>query len=385
MLRFIAFVLFLPTTLSGVELDGDKLREALTASTPAGPLWLTVKVAGEGNYRVTVRLGNAGAESTTSVKAELRRLMVENVHTKAGQFETQTFIVNTRTPRMPGGTEVRLKPREKAGEAAAWDDAITLEFIGTNPSVSSVRIEKAEDLPTIYIAGDSTSTDQPGEPFNSWGQMLTRFFGPGVAIANHGESGESLKSFIGEGRLAKIMSVIRKGDYLLIQMGHNDQKEKGDGVGAFTTYETDLKRFIAEARAKGAIPILVTSMNRLTFDAAGKITNTLGDYPEAVRRAGAEEHVPVIDLNAMSAPLYEALGPTDAHLLFAGKDTTHHSDYGSYQFAKCVVESIRRLELPLTKYLQADLPHYDPAHPDEFKTFTIPAEPSGITPKPYGN
>ena len=73
--------------------------------------------------------------------------------------------------------------------------------------MSAIEIEKA-DVPTLYIAGDSTSTDQGREPFNSWGQMLPRFFRPEIAVANHGESGESLRSFIGERRLAKLMSVI---------------------------------------------------------------------------------------------------------------------------------------------------------------------------------
>jgi len=207
-------------------------------------------------------------------------------------------------------------------------------------------------------------------------------------VANHGESGESLKGFIGERRLAKLMSVIQPGDYLLIQMGHNDQKEKGEGVGAFTTYKADLKRFIAETREHGATPILVTSMNRLNFDADGKIVNTLGDYPEAVRQAGKEEDVPVIDLNAMSKPFYEALGPVDAHKAFAGNDTTHQSDYGSYELAKCIVEAIRQQKLPLAQYLYDtphDTPRFDPAHPDPVDKFDVPAEPRKNAPKPYGN
>jgi len=348
------------------------------------PLYFSVKVPEEGNYRLTVTLGDRDAEAVTTVKAELRRLMVEPVHTAAGKFETRSFIVNVRRPQIRGDGDVRLKPREKESEAWAWDDRITLEFIGTHPAVSKVEIEKADELPTIYIAGDSTSTDQPLEPFNSWGQMLTRFFAPEIAIANHGESGESLRGFIGENRLAKVMSVIRPGDYLFIQMGHNDQKERGEGVGAFTTYRADLKRFIAEARQHGATPVLITSMNRLTFDDIGKITNSLGDYPEAVRQTAREENVALIDLNAMSQPLYEAFGPTDAHKLFAGSDTTHHSDYGSYEFARCVVEGIRRNNLPIAKYL-ADVPPFDPAHPDPFDQFDVPAEPRRSAQRPYGD
>src|SRR3954471_4346980 len=195
----------------------------------AGPRYLSIKVPEEGNYRVTVTMGDPETAATTTVKAELRRLMVENVHTDPGKYEQRSFLVNVRRPQIAGGGEVRLKPRERESEAAAWDDRLTLSIFG---AVAGVDVEKADDVPTLYIAGDSTSTDQPVEPFNSWGQMLTRFLKPEIAVANHGESGESLRSFLGENRLAKVMSVIKAGDYLFIQMGHNDQKERGEGVGA---------------------------------------------------------------------------------------------------------------------------------------------------------
>jgi lysophospholipase L1-like esterase len=347
------------------------------------PFYFSVKVPEEGNYKVTVTFGSATAPSVTTVKAELRRLMVEKVVTEAGKFETRSFIVNVRRPQIAGGGEVRLKDREKTTEAWAWDDKITLEFTNSSPAFTHIEIEKADNLPTIYIAGDSTSTDQPREPFNSWGQMLTRFFTPEIAVANHGESGESLKGFVGERRLAKVMSVIKPGDWLFIQMGHNDQKERGEGVGAFTTYKADLKRFIAEARQHGATPVLITPMNRLTFDAGGKITNSLGDYPEAVRQAAREENAALIDLNAMSKPFYEAMGPTDAHRAFAGSDTTHHSDYGSYELARCIVQGIKDAKLPIAKFL-ANVPAFDPAHPDPFEKFDVPAEAAGRVETPYG-
>jgi len=347
------------------------------------PFYFSVRVPEEGNYRVTVTLGDPAAESVTTIKAELRRLMLERVRVPAGKTETRAFLVNVRTPRIPGGGEVRLKDREKTTEARAWDNRLTLEFTDTHPAVRTVAVEKAGGVPTIYIAGDSTSTDQPREPFNGWGQMLPRFFKPEIAVANHGESGESLRGFLGENRWAKLLSVLKPGDTVLIQMGHNDQKEKGEGIGAFTSYKTDLKRFVADARQHGATPVLVTPMHRLTFDAGGKITNSLGDYPEAVRQAAKEENVALIDLNAMSKLFYEALGPADAHLAFAGKDTTHHDNYGSYELAKCIVEGIRQARLPIAKYLY-DLPRFDPAHPDPVSKFDIPAEPAADAQRPYG-
>jgi lysophospholipase L1-like esterase len=350
--------------------------------TSDAPFYFSAAVR-EGNYRVTVKLGDPGGESTTTIKAELRRLMVEKVQTARGKFETVSFIVNVRTPQIPGDGEVRLKPREKTIEAAAWDNKLTLEFSNVEPKVDAIKIEKVE-VPTLYIAGDSTSTDQPREPFNSWGQMLTRFFKPEIAVANHGESGESLKGFISERRLAKLDTLMKPGDWLFIQMGHNDQKEKGEGVGAFTSYKASLKQMIAAAREHGATPVLITSMNRLTFDGDGKITNSLGDYPEAVRQTAQEEKVALIDLNAMSKPFYEALGPVKAHVAFAGNDTTHHSDYGSYELAKCIVQGIKDARLPLEKFL-VSVAAFDPAHPDAPEKFDVPRDPAGPGERPYGN
>ena len=317
------------------------------------PIYFSV-AAPEGNYRVTATFGDKDVATVTTVKAELRRLMVEKVETTPGKFDTRTFIVNVRTPSIPGGEEVRLKPREKTAEAVAWDGKLTLEFTNAHPGLRSLVIERVTDIPTVYIAGDSTSTDQPTEPFNSWGQMLTRFLRPEIAVANHGESGESLRSFFGEKRFDKVMSLIRPGDYLLIQMGHNDQKDTAPGAGAFTSYKDSLKQMVAAARAKGATPVVITPVNRLTFDADGKITNSLGDFPEAVRQVAREEHVALVDLNAMSKPFYEALGPVTAHKAFAGNDTTHHSDYGSYELAKCMVQGIIDAKLSLAKYVVTD-------------------------------
>ncbi len=325
----------------------------------------------EGNYRVAVTLGDPAGESITTVKAELRRLMLENVHTARGKIETRTFMVNVRNPRITGGGEVRLKDREKNQEAAAWDEKLTLEFNGARPCIGALEITKVEDAVTVYVLGDSTVCDQPAEPWNSWGQMLPRFFKPGVVIANHAESGESLKSSLGAGRLDKVLSTMKAGDYLFIQYGHNDMKEKGEGIGAFTSYKDDLKRFITSARERGGIPVLVTSMHRRTFDDKGKITNSLGDYPDAVRQAAREENTALIDLNAMSKVFYEALGPVNSKVAFV--DGTHHNAYGSYELAKCVVEGIKANKLGLAKFVVDEaLTPFDPSHPDPAASFNVP-------------
>ncbi|HEX3716787.1 MAG TPA: rhamnogalacturonan acetylesterase [Verrucomicrobiae bacterium] len=346
------------------------------------PFYFSVAVS-EGNYRVTVTLGDADGESTTTVKAELRRLMLEHVHTERGQFTTRTFIVNVRNPAISTGGKVRLKSRERTTEKWDWDEKLTLEFNDARPRLRELEISSANDLPTIFILGDSTVCDQPLEPWNSWGQMLPRFFGPGVAIANHAESGESLRSSLAAHRLDKVLSVMKSGDWLFIQYGHNDMKEHGPGVGAFTTYTADLKKFIAGALQHGGNVVLVTPMNRKSFSPDGIITNTLGDYPEAVRQTAAEEHLPLIDLNAMSKTLYEAIGPQNIGKAF--QDGTHHNSYGSYELARCIVEGIKQNQLPIVKYLASDAQPFDPAHPDLPDTFHIPASPNHSTVKPDGN
>jgi lysophospholipase L1-like esterase len=344
------------------------------------PFYFSVALP-EGNFNVTLTLGDEKSESAATVKVESRRLMLENVRTAAGKYEMRTFTVNIRTPKIAGGTQVKLKEREK--DYLHWDDKLTLEFNGDRPALQSLEIAEAKDAVTVFIVGDSTVTDQPFEPWGSWGQMLPRFFKAGVAVANYAESGESLKSSLGARRLEKALSVMKKGDYLLIQFGHNDMKEKGEGVDAFTTYKASLKHYVAEARKKGGLPVLITSMHRKSFDDSGKVKNTLGDYPEAVRRVAEEDKVPLIDLHAMSKTLYEAIGPKKIDKAF--QDGTHHNNYGSYELARCVVEGIKANKLDLVKFLADDAKPFDPAKPDPVDEFKLPASPQASKTKPDGN
>jgi lysophospholipase L1-like esterase len=348
----------------------------------------------EGNYRITVTLGDADSETDTTIKAESRRLVVESAKTKRGEITTRAFTVNVRNSALtppplnaPGGSRVDLNDREQG--ALHWDDKLTLEFNGAHPAANSLDIVPVTDAVTVFLAGDSTVTDQPREPAASWGQMLPRFFNDNVAVANHAESGETMKSFLTAHRFDKLLSAMKPGDYLFIQFGHNDSKAQWPQtyVEAFTTYKTYLKVFVAEARRRGATPVLVTSMHRRNFDERGKIKNTHGDYPEAVRQVAREENVALIDLHAMSAQLYEALGPDRSPLAFSndGKDATHHNNYGAYELAQCVVTGIRAAKLPLASLLAADAPQFDPAKPDPVERFALPASPGRSHLKPRGD
>lgn len=364
-----------------------------TAPTADGrPFFFSVAVP-EGNHRVTVTFGAADSASANTARAESRRLMLASVTTAPGETLTRSFLVNVRNPNIPppapnapGGTAVALNERE-AG-SLTWDDRLTLEFNGAAPAVCTITIAPAE-VPTVFLLGDSTVTDQRWEDGASWGQLLTACFAPTVAIANHAESGETLKSFLTGLRLAKVLSQLKAGDWVFIQFGHNDQKQNWPQTyaDAATTYQAYLRAYLAEVRLRGATPILVTSPQRRTFDDRGRIRNTHGDYPAAVRAVAAAEQVALIDLDRASTALYEALGPVESARLFAdgGRDATHHNTLGATLLARAVAQGLRDAGLPLAAHLAADLPAFDPAQPGDLASFTLPASPLHRAERPRGN
>lgn len=327
----------------------------------------------QGNYDVTVLLGDPAGTSDTTVKAESRRLMLENVITADKAQVSRKFTVNIRQPEYPGG-RVRLKDREKP--YLHWDNKLTLEFNGPRPCVVALEISPAASSITVYLLGDSTVTDQPFEPWNSWGQMFTRFFKPGIAISNHAESGESLGSSLSARRVAKVLAEMKKGDYVFIQFGHNDQKSKAPD--ALLKFKENLGKLVEDIQAKEGTPVLVTSMERK----AGIVNDTLGGYPDAVKRVAEQEKTALIDLHAMSRELYVGLGK---NLGAAFQDGTHHNNYGSYEIAKCVVKGIREQKLPLAGMLADDVKPFDPSHPDAVEDFKYAVSPLESLASPDGN
>ena len=342
----------------------------------------------EGDYRVTLTLAGAPGRSGGAVKAEARRLMVEAASSRPA---THSFIVNVRRPELappppnaPAGTAVRLNAREQG--SPTWDDRLTLEFAGLE--VSGVEVEPVA-LPRLFLLGDSTVTDQRYEDGASWGQMLPRFLDDSVAVANHAESGETLKSFITELRLDKVLSQMRPGDWAVIQFGHNDSKAQWPQTHApaETTFRSYLRLYIDEVRRRGGTPMLATSPHRRTFGPDGRIRNSHGGYPDAVRAVGRETGVPVLELNGVSAQLYEALGPERSPAMFAdgGRDATHHNNYGAYLLAQGVAAELRRLRLPLAGHLRSDVPAFDPSRPLPPERFTLPASAARSAERPRGS
>jgi lysophospholipase L1-like esterase len=341
--------------------------------TSEQPFLFSVKLP-EGNYAVTALLNDRTGESVTTMKSEQRRLMLEKIRIQPGTLATRTFIVNVRTPKISDTDKVHLKKRELETETVDWDEKLTLEFNGNHPTLRALIIAPT-NVPTVFITGDSTVCDQPAEPWNSWGQMLPRFFQPEIAVANYAESGESLKSSLGAHRFDKVFSWMKPGDYLFIQFGHNDQKDKA--TNALATYKMNLKKVIARTRELGGTPVLVTSMERK----AGVEQDTLAGYPQTMRDVAKEENCALIDLNAMSRTFYRAL---KEDLGKAFQDGTHHNNYGSYELAKCVALGIQQAKLPLAKSIVSDF-NFDPAKPDDVNTFEMPVSPNVSKEKPLGN
>ena len=329
-----------------------KGKDAVTCDfiTADKPFFFSVKLP-EGNYDVKLILGDKEGTSATTVRAECRRLFLQNIQTKKGEIKTEVFTVHVKDSiiRDANGNavdKVKLKPREI--NYFHWDDKLTIEFNDSAAKICAVEITPNTKATTLFLSGNSTVVDQDREPWASWGQMIPSFFEPqNICIANYAESGEALNSFISARRLKKLLSLMKAGDYLFIEFGHNDQKQKGEGIGPFTSYKKDLKFFISEVRKKGGIPVLVTSMNRRSFDSTGHINNTLGDYPEAVRQTAKEEKVVLVDLNAMSKIMYEAWGPENSIKAFVHypantfpnqtkklEDNTHFNTYGAYEIAR---------------------------------------------------
>lgn len=383
------FALFAPLALLAgapvLEFRGTAERPTAVLSRPAE----------EGIHLVTIAFGGEDVDSVTTVKAEARRLIALNVAVPKGRTELRRFLIDVRRPEFSGG-RVALKPRENG--APNWDDQLSLEFIGPVARARLVSIEPAPAATVrVFLAGDSTVTDQSIEPYVGWGQVFPLFVGDRAVVANHAESGRALRSFQGERRLDKILAQLRPGDFVLIQFGHNDQKEKGEGVGAFTTYATRLKAYVDAIQAKGGKPVLVTAVARRRFDPQGQVVESLGDFPAAVRRVAKERGLPLIDLNMASKQVYQTLGVERSKLAllhypanaFPGqteplRDDTHFSAYGAYEMARCVVEGVRNGVPELAAFLAPTVKPFDPTHPDDPVQVAIPASSLAKGDKPEG-
>ncbi|NDP26876.1 MAG: rhamnogalacturonan acetylesterase [Flavobacterium sp.] len=224
--------------------------------------------------------------------------------------------------------------------------------------------------PTIYGIGDSTMANKikPEEnPERGWGQMLPLFFNDNITIDNRAVNGRSTKSFIAEKRWDDIYKILKKGDYVFIQFGHNDAKEKDSlrYTNPHTAYRHNLIRFVTETRAKGATPIIFSSIARRNFNESGVLISTHGDYTLEARLVAQEYNVPFIDMEYYSELLEQSYGPEKSkqlHLYFkAGEipyykedkaDDTHLGVKGATAIAKIAVEELKKTNLDIVKYIR---------------------------------
>lgn len=223
---------------------------------------------------------------------------------------------------------------------------------------------------TVYLAGDSTMAQKTADkrPETGWGEMLAQYFDVGkVKIDNRALNGRSTKSFVAEGRWQAIVDNLKKGDYVFIEFGHNDEKIDKPEIYAApnTDYRNNLIKFVTEVRAKSAFPVLLTPVMRRKFDKNGIFQDTHGEYPDAVRKVARELKAPLIDMHRKSEAILKDYGAEKSRTLFlqlkAGEnpnypkgveDNTHFNPTGAAEMAKLAVEAIREQKIGLRKYLK---------------------------------
>jgi len=214
---------------------------------------------------------------------------------------------------------------------------------------------------TLYTIGDSTMAnkkDPDRNPEHGWAQVLQPFFKDNIVVENKALNGRSTKSFINEKRWDSIYKKLKKGDYVMIEFGHNDEKIE-DSIrytNPHTAYRYNLIKFVKETREKGAIPILLTSISRRNFNEKGVLIPTHGDYPLETRLVAQEYKVPFIDLEYYTELLEQSYGPEKSKLLHlhfkAGEnvyydkdkaDDTHLSLKGATTIAQIVINQVKLL------------------------------------------
>lgn len=304
--------------------SADALRSDFITS--AAPFKFSANVP-SGNYDVLVTVGDNDGTSDTSIKSEVERIIVQQLKTAAGQFAQYSFTVHIK------------------------DGVLDLTFYGNAPKVNAIELHQTTSAITMFIAGDSTVCDQNSTSFAGWGQMFSSYLKQGVAVGNYADSGESSWSFWNGFYVKGIQPKIKAGDFLFIQFGHNDEKS-----GTTTDYKTALKKYIDDARARGATPVLVTPLERNTWS-GGVLNHSHGAFPGAMKELAASTNTPVIDLTTMSYNLYASLGQSAAQALFVGTDRTHTNQTGALKIAGFIRDGIRDLKiLPLANFLVGSTP-----------------------------
>lgn len=235
----------------------------------------------------------------------------------------------------------------------------------------AVRAQEDGRTVTIFGAGDSTAAKYPENhaPMMGWMQSLADFTVNGAVVEDRAVGGRSTKSFRDEGRWDRILADLKPGDFVLIQFGHNDQKQNRPEIyaEAHSDFKANLTRFVKEVREKGGKPILLTSVSRRLFDASGKLTVSLGDYPECTREVARETETPLVDLNRLTRAWIEAAGPEGSKRFFlnlepgeepnypeGNSDNSHFHRNGARAVVQIFIEDAQRQGLEVGKYFKPE-------------------------------
>lgn len=328
---------------SGCFLDSDaeiSLLEKKNGEVQEGehrriPLSFKVDVPRQGNYKVTITIRTGEPMKNVLIFTGRRRLGFLGDIPGNSVF-THAMMVNVCDIVPRGQTRIYT------------DKTLDITVVADKPRISEINILETV-CPTIYIAGDSTVTDQsadypyaPGTSYSGWGQMITAYMNDKIAVSNHAHSGLTTDSFRKEGHYAVIDQYSKPRDFFFYQFGHNDQKL--EDLKARGGYQTNLLRYISECRDKGAYPIIVTPIARNTWKGNdGSYNDLLAEYAESCKEVGRLAEVPVLDLHKCSMDFIMKKGLEASKAYFFPNDYTHSNDYGAYFMAGLVAKEIVRV------------------------------------------
>ena len=327
---------------NGCFLASDVLIEALETKNGGRmpgehrrlPFTFKLNVPHPGNYFVTVTVKGTAVPEEILLYTGRRQLAFRG-RLAAGQVWRRRFVLNTCGYIPRGKTEVYA------------DNTLDITMIAALARFTEIEVGEAA-CPTLYIAGDSTLTDQsaeypyaPGTCYCGWGQMLGAYLGDKTALSNHAHSGLTSRTFRDGGHFANLMNNLHAGDYFVMQFGHNDINV--ENLQPQTGYRDNLTAFAGQVLAAGAYPMIVTPVAQNTWGGAGEYADMLFEYAAVCREVGDALGIPVLDLHRVSMAFVKKVGRERAAHYFYPKDNTHSNDYGAYSMAGLVAGELRRV------------------------------------------
>lgn len=303
-----------------------------------------VIVPEEGTYKITLtsEAGENGIQDMM-VFSGRRNLMERDIQVAPKESYTKSFFAFA-APYIPALTSI-----------PCTEKALYISITGKHACLSELKIEQ-QAAPVIYVAGDSTLTDQnalfPYYPYGScggWAQVLGQYFNS-VALCNQAHSGMTSNCFRDDGHWDIVKDRLKDNDIVFLQFGHNDQKRRN--LAAFGGYINNLRWFIQEIKARGAYPVIVSPISRIPFQDNGKYRSLLAMHAQACKVAADECNVPFIDLHSLTFHYWCQIGEDRAKDYFMKGDITHTNDYGANLIASYVISEILRQNIePLTSLL----------------------------------